>query len=280
MRLAPPLGPYAVRRLVAVALWLAAWPAAHAHSVWLIGESHDQPAHQQAAADTVRRLAEGRRLQALVLEMADAGRSTAGLARDASEDDVRRALDWKDQAWPWARYGPLVMAAVRAGVPVQGGNRTRASLREAMQDPQWDAAVPPAARAHLADAVRGGHCGLLPESQVPAMVRMQVARDRSLAEAVLKAADKAGPDAVVVLHAGAQHASRLAGVPLHLQALAPQLQLRSIGFVARKQAITEGEHAGFDELQTVDVVPEPDHCAELKKRGMPPVAASVGASAS
>lgn len=256
-----------------VLLPLAGVPAC-AQSVWLIGESHDQPAHQQAAADTVRHLAEGRRLQALVLEMADSGRSTAGLPRDIAESEVRRVLSWQEQAWPWERYGPLVMAAVRAGVPVLGGNRPRAWLRGEMRDAQWDTAVPAGARAHLADAVRAGHCGLLPESQVPAMVRMQVARDRSLAEAVMQAADKARPAAVVVLHAGAQHASRVAGVPVHLQALAPELQLRSIGFIARGQDLAEVDQAGFDELQAVDVVPEPDHCAQLRARGMPPAASA------
>ncbi|TAL25841.1 MAG: hypothetical protein EPO01_03015 [Aquabacterium sp.] len=255
-----------------VLLPLAGVPAC-AQSVWLIGESHDQPAHQQAAADTVRHLAEGRRLQALVLEMADSGRSTAGLPRDIAESEVRRVLSWQEQAWPWERYGPLVMAAVRVGVPVLGGNRPRAWLRGEMRDAQWDTAVPAGARAHLADAVRVGHCGLLPESQVPAMVRMQVARDRSLAEAVMQAADKARPAAVVVLHAGAQHASRVAGVPVHLQALAPELQLRSIGFIARGQDLAEVDQAGFDELQAVDVVPEPDRCAQLGARGMPPASA-------
>ena len=53
---------------------------------------------------------------ALVVEMAERGRRTTGLPRDASEAQVREALDWREAvnagAWPWATYGPLVMEAV------------------------------------------------------------------------------------------------------------------------------------------------------------------------
>ena len=100
----------------------------------LLGEQHDAPAHQSLHLRTVRDLAARGQLAALALEMADQGGSSAGLPRDASEGDVRAALRWNPQAWPWEPYAPAVMAAVRAGVPVLGANLPRERMREAMAD--------------------------------------------------------------------------------------------------------------------------------------------------
>ena len=50
--------------------------------------------------------------------MTERGHSIAGLPRNASHAQVRQTLAWADAGWPWAHYGPVVMAAVREGVPV------------------------------------------------------------------------------------------------------------------------------------------------------------------
>ena len=80
----------------------------------LLGEQHDAPAHQQLQRQAVQWLAARGELAALALEMAEQGRSTAGLPRDASEADVQHALAWRDAGWPWKTYRLVVMAAVRA----------------------------------------------------------------------------------------------------------------------------------------------------------------------
>src|SRR5690606_16822579 len=110
-------------------------------------------------------------LAAVVVEMAEAGRDTQALARDASENAVREALGWEQPgaAWPWPTYGPVVMAAVRAGVPVFGGNLPRAEMRPAMADAALDQTLSGAALERQRAAVREGHCGLLPEAQIAPM---------------------------------------------------------------------------------------------------------------
>ena len=188
---------------ILVSLLLIACVPAGAQTAWLLGELHDQPDHQRQAAQIVDELAVQGRLQALVLEMAERGRHTHGLPRDAGEAQVREALAWHEPAWPWAAYGPVVMAAVRAGVPVQGGNLPRAELRAAMGQARWDDTVPASARERLVDAVRDGHCGLVPEAQLPAMARMQIARDDALAATIAASARGASPEAVVLLLTGA-----------------------------------------------------------------------------
>ena len=243
-------------------------PLVHAQSAWLFGERHDHPDHQRQTAVAVQRLAAQGRLHALVLEMAERGRSTSGLGADAAEPAVRDALNWHDAGWPWQRYRDVVMNAVRAGVPVYGGNLPRPQLREAMQQPRWDKLVPPEAHARLLEAVREGHCDLLPEAQLGPMVRMQIARDFSLAQALAGAAAGAQPEAIVVMLAGAAHASQETGVPLHLGTLAVPLQVRSIGYASSYSADAE---PGFDEWRPAQAEPPQDHCAALRERGMPAV---------
>ena len=253
-----------MKRLLMI-LWMSVGLPVGAQTAWLLGELHDQPDHQRQAAQIVEELAAQGRLQALVLEMAERGRHTQGLPREAGEAQVREALAWHEPGWPWAAYGPAVMAAVRAGVPVHGGNLPRAELRGAMGQARWDDTVPASARERLVDAVREGHCGLVPEAQLPAMARMQIARDDALAATIAASARGAAPDAVVLLLTGAMHASRATGVPLHLPRLAPGLAVRNTAFVSEGRTAPEG----FDELRPAQAQPSRDHCADLRERGMP-----------
>lgn len=264
-------------RTAAATLFLLAPLSAPAQSLWLFGEQHDQRDQQRQVAQAVRDLAAQQRLHAVVLEMAERGAGTAGLPRGASEAEAQVALRWNEAGWPWQNYREVVMNAVAAGVPVLGGNLSRAVLREAMREPRWDAAVPAGARARLSEAVREGHCGLLPESQLAPMVRMQLARDRSLAETLAGAARGAGRETVVLMLSGAVHASRATGVPLQLPAVAPQLAVRSIGFRAEGAddgAAPDAAAAGFDELRPARHDPSPDHCEALRRRGMPGAASA------
>ncbi len=179
----------------------------------LLGEQHDAPEHQKLQREMVEALAARGVLAALALEMADRGASTAGLAPQAGEDEVRRALRWNNQSWPWATYAPAVMAAVSAGVPVVGANLPREQLRAAMADASLDAILPGPALKAQQQAIRLGHCGLLPESQIAPMTRVQIARDQAMAGTLAQLAVRGK---TVVLIAGGGHVDPEVGVPLHL----------------------------------------------------------------
>lgn len=195
--------------------------------ILLLGEQHDAPEHQQQHLKVIQTLAAQERLAVLALEMAEQGASTASLARDASEAAVRAALRWDEQAWAWRAYGPAVMAAVAAGVPVVGANLPRPGMRPAMADTALDGLLPAPALEAQQQAIRLGHCELLPEAQIAPMARIQIARDRAMAQTLAGAA-VAGK--TVVLLAGAAHIDPALGVPQHLpptlsvesRALAPQ----------------------------------------------------------
>jgi uncharacterized iron-regulated protein len=184
-------------------------------AVLLLGEQHDVPEHQRLQLQAIESLAGRGRLAAVLLEMAESGTSTAGLLPSTPEPQVREALRWNEQAWPWEAYGPAVLAAVRAGVPVLGANLPREQMRQAMGDAQLDSLVPPAALQAQQQAIRRGHCDLLPATQIGPMTRVQIARDRAMAQAL---AGAAVPGKTVVLLAGAGHVDPQLGVPLHLPA--------------------------------------------------------------
>lgn len=231
----------------------------------LLGELHDAPEHQILQADAVRQLAEQGALAALVLEMVEQGRDTRRLPPDANETQVREALDWTGErnagAWPWAVYGPVVMAAVRAGVPVLGGNLPRAQMRAAMGDVALDAVLPAQPLQRQREAIRDGHCGLLPESQIGPMTRVQLARDRAMAQT---AAAALAPGRTVLLIAGNNHVQRDLGVPRHLP---PGLSHRVVMALARDVAAAPAaDRAQADRIWLTPARPAKDHCAEMRQQ--------------
>lgn len=235
----------------------------------LLGEQHDADDHQRLEREAIETLAAQARLAVVVLEMVERGHTTDGLPRGASEREAQERLQWNAAGWPWERYGPVVMAAVRAGVPVRGGNLPRAEMGAAMRDATHDRRLPPEALQTQYRNIREGHCGLLPETQIPAMARIQVARDRAMAAALGEAAEGAA-GRVVLLVAGGQHILRDRGVPVHLT---PALAQRAVALLmvagAGNAAQGAGEPAsepGADRVWRTPAVPPRDHCAELRAR--------------
>lgn len=254
----------------------------------LLGEQHDAPEHQQLAAAVVTQWAAQGRLAAVVLEMAPRGGSTAALARNADVPAIRSALRWDDGAWPWDAYGPLVLAAVRAGVPVLGGNLPRAELRDAMKNEALDGVLAAETRQKHLENVRIGHCDLLPASQLAPMARVQVARDRSMAQVLREQAADAARSGhngqAMLLITGNVHADATLGVPLHL----PQGSSTSIRLAPQApNAAVAGSTPGYERTVTTPPTPPQDYCARLRQApagtpapGKASFAAPAGAAAS
>lgn len=256
----------------------APWPE-RLHSllpadVLLLGEQHDAPDHQRLQREAVMWLAARGQLAALVMEMAESGHSTQSLPQGATEAQAQAALQWNDAAWPWKAYGPVVMAAVAAGVPVLGGNLPRAQMRAAMQEPAWDRHLPPAALARQITALRDGHCGLLPESQLAPMARIQIARDASMARTAQQALR---PDQTVLLVAGGGHVLRSIGVPTHWpDNLRSKVALARVPHAQEAIKTEASQAAGTGAIAPADAdadvvidtpaLPPRDACAELREQ--------------
>ena len=226
--------------------------------VLLIGEQHDAAEHQQIEQQVLANLAQRGVLAAVALEMADVGTSTATLHPSSNDERVRLALRWHDDSWPWSAYGPAVMTAVRAGVPVLGANLPRARMQDSMGDSRLDAALPGPALKAQQQLIRTGHCNLLPETQITPMTRIQVAKDISMATTLSQAAV---PGKVVVLLSGNGHADRFLGVPQHLPS---DLTVKVIRLRAGPDA---GDQASAsDMVWATPALPEQDYCVGLRKQ--------------
>lgn len=239
--------------------WRAQIPSLPNAGLILLGEQHDAPEHQELARLSVEALASKQALSALVLEMADAGVSTEGMPTESSEAAVRTRLKWNEAGWSWSRYGPIVMQAVRAGVPVVGSNLPRLAMAAVMKDDVWDGKVPITVLAGHRERMIQGHCGLLPESQVPAMARIQIARDERMAQT---ASTWMRSGKSVLLLAGAEHVKKDRGIPLLLDAKSKD---KVIVVWMQAATVLNKDSALADLDWQTPPVPFKDYCADMKK---------------
>jgi uncharacterized iron-regulated protein len=226
----------------------------------LIGEQHDAPDHQRIEREVVEALAAKGQLAALAIEMAERGQDTRQLPASASDAQVRTALRWNEAGWPWQAYGPVVMAAVRAGVPVLGANLPRERMKDAMSDVSLDAQLTPQALKAQQDAVRTGHCNMLPEAQIAPMTRIQIARDRAMAQTLIQART-AGK--TVVLVSGSGHSPKVLGVPQHLPT---DMVASTVRLLAGDAPGQSSSPAVFDAVWLTPALPPRDYCADFKAK--------------
>jgi uncharacterized iron-regulated protein len=113
----------------------------------------------------------------------------------------------------------------------------------------------PAVRAALLEQVKQGHCGLLPESQLPAMLAVQQQRDRRIAERLLAAPQPA------LLLTGAYHARKDLGVPLHLADLGAKGASKVVLLAEAGEQVEPGM---ADYVWYTAAMPEQDYCAQLR----------------
>ncbi|WP_336297093.1 MULTISPECIES: ChaN family lipoprotein [Stenotrophomonas] len=188
----------------------------------LLGERHDQAADHAAQRWLLQALQQQRPHGALVLEMIASERQPRldrvqrWLAKGNRADGTRlqELLDW-DARWPWAAYGGLVQDATAAGIPLFGGNLSRAEVNALLASNASVRFPMPTARQRLSVVVLAQHAGAAP--MLEGMLAVQQARDIRMAQ-VLAAAP-----APALLVAGRWHVLRGTGVPGYLPPDAPAL---------------------------------------------------------
>ncbi|WP_134675629.1 ChaN family lipoprotein [Ectopseudomonas khazarica] len=229
----------------------------------VVGEQHDNPDHHALQLWLSRELAARRPQGSVLLEMLSPSQQTRvdqvrGETRAGRPPlDAIRALAWQP-GWDWAMYGALVRYQLRQPYPLLAANLDREEIMRIYQQRpalQGQASTAAAVQQRLQRDIRESHCGLLPESQVPAMLAVQQQRDRRMAEALL-----AAPRPSLLL-AGAFHARKDLGVPLHLADLGAGqgnavLMLAEVG---RQVDASMADYVWFTAAQ-----PEQDHCAKLR----------------
>ncbi len=251
-------------------------------SYLLLGEKHDNPDHHTLQLYILNYFLEREKISNVSLEMMkseDQARLNF-LQRSSSQNSINTnlaslnvELDWEDEGWSWEFYGPLIQAALQGGVPLSAGNLTTETMQQVYGNPNiLDGALQ--FENHIVDKLNQdideSHCGLLPESQFPSMVRVQRARDISLASSLhFPSAEK-----LSVLIAGNYHIRQDLGVPNYLMGQNPQLERQQIVAISFME-VSEGSNdpseylqqfsdvAAFDFIWFTPAVSNEDYCASL-----------------
>lgn len=228
----------------------------------LIGEQHDNPDHHALQLWVLEQLAQRRRGGALLLEMLNPDQQARVEAAQAAlrrgeQPALPEALAWQP-GWDWAQYAALVDWGLRQPQPLLAANLDQdeiLALYRARTLPTGARSNQPAVHEALLAQLRQSHCGLLPESQLPAMLAVQQQRDRRMAERLLAAPQPA------VLLAGGFHVRRDLGVPLHLADLGEErARVLMLAEVGRSPQASEADYVWFTPAQ-----PAVDHCAALRE---------------
>lgn len=256
----------------------------------LLGEVHDNAQGHALRLDLLTRLTSSGRWT-IALEQFDASRQAAldvarAEASTAARSDagsVARQLaesaGFDFDGWEWAHYLPVIELALGRELPLIAANlsRAEASARvrgevEAADDPRPRGWTDVAERS-MSSEIRDGHCGLLPEWAIARMVGAQIARDRTMARALVDAHRRTGMP--VILLAGNGHIRTDIGVPVHLVEMDPGAAIASVWIGegqppmgASRDATAATDTAApwpFDRRYEVPPAPRPDPCELLRK---------------
>ena len=256
------------------------WDTILESSYVLLGEKHDNPDHHTLQLRIFQALISVDKVDKLTMEMLD---STASENLDAfletpfeSEEALKNFLNWDDQGWSWAYYGALIQAAHRAGVPVTAGNLAAETVMQIYSSPtatDIEAVLDAEEMSRLLADIDESHCGLLPESQFPPMVRVQQTRDNTMARSLLL--DEEKNHGLAVLITGNYHARKDLGVPNYLIAQHPELEWSDILSLAFLEVVLGemdprayldkfSDRSAYDFIWFTPAVSNADYCDSMR----------------
>lgn len=248
----------------------------------LLGETHDNADHHALQAWMVGRLMEPSSPKPLVaFEMLDRSQGPALEAHLAAHpkdaDGLGAAVGWDKSGWPdWALYRPIARAALEAGAPLVAANLSKDDSRTMAKGDipaPWrdklglEVQQDPGQRQAMEADIQAGHCNMLPERALPAMVRVQRARDAAMAWTMAQA-----PRAVLI--AGAGHVRTDRAVPVHLAVMARGRKVLALAFLEVQPGKTEPDqyaetydtdHLPFDAVWFTPKAERADQCEAFKR---------------
>lgn len=248
------------------------------HDYVLIGEKHDNAQHHKIELRLIQaRMGSTVGAGKVVFEMLDESQDAliAQLQVGDSVAQMRQTLRWPEKpgSWDWATYAPLFEAALRADA-LRSGNVSRSLIstiyregENALQNQARFRSVLSASAAlrdyHL-QVIFKAHCGMQKAESLGPMVHIQLAKDASMASAMLQ-------HARALLIAGGEHVRRETGVPWHLQVLQPKASSLVIQLVEKKPEVqtVSALIAAFGEADyywLTEASVEKDYCAQVKGR--------------
>ncbi|GLZ89081.1 hypothetical protein Pres01_51320 [Metapseudomonas resinovorans] len=230
----------------------------------LVGEQHDNPDHHALQLWLLQALESRREQGSLLLEMLEPEQQAKvdAVRRGPMPSDLPQALAWQKN-WDWALYGPIVRHALTQPYPLLAANLDRSEIKRIYKERpvlHGKLSTAESVREPLLEQIRDSHCGMLPESQMPAMLAVQQQRDRRMAERLLAA------PAPAMLFAGAFHVRRDLGVPLHLADLG---KAEGNAVLILSEVGKSVEQGAADYVWYTTALAPIDHCANLKRQMAP-----------
>ncbi|KNH18230.1 iron(III) ABC transporter [Pseudomonas syringae] len=228
----------------------------------IVGEQHDNRDHHQLQLWLLQALGERRPQGSLLLEMLTPDQQArVDHVRHASPlpADLPNALAWQS-GWDWNLYGPIVGFALTQPYPLLAANLDTLEVRTVYAKPptlSGSRSNAPMVKETLLAQISDSHCGLLPTSQMPAMLAVQQQRDRRMAERLLAAPTPS------LLFAGAYHARKDVGVPIHMRDLG-EPEAPTVLMLAEQGA--EVTPAMADYVWYTPATPPQDYCAQMRKQ--------------
>lgn len=248
----------------------------------LLGEVHDNRAQHAARAAALQRVLEAGARPALAFEQLDRDRQAAlDSARRAELPPGTERVDHLiaqagTSGWDWPLYRPYLALALQYDLPIVAANLSRADATRVTRE-GFGAVFDAATRARLEldalpaalveaqeNAVRVGHCNLLPPAAASRLARAQIARDAALAESIRPYLAPGGRG--VILFTGNGHVRTDIGVPFFLGAQA-RAHTWSIGLIEDAFVQDRASARGaFDARLVSSTQPRPDPCEGLRQR--------------
>lgn len=251
-------------------------------SYLLLGEKHDNPDHHHLQAAILNYLIARQFISQVAFEMLDT--DAISLLNDiqqqqlSSLDELKNYLQWDEEGWDWSFYGPLVDAVYRGGISMAAANITSARMMQVYSEElpaSIQGILDAPTMAQLNFDIDASHCGLLPESQFPAMVRVQQVRDYMMASSM----NSMDFDKLSVLVAGNYHIRQDLGVPNYLRAqdLQPgeaptESNIVALSFMEVDPEIADpreylqqfGTIPAYDFIWFTPAISNEDYCASLR----------------
>ena len=228
----------------------------------IVGEQHDNRDHHELQLWLLQSLGERRAQGSLLLEMLTPDQQLrVDDVRHASTPpaDLPDALAWQS-GWDWNLYGPIVRFALTQQYPLLAANLDTLEVRAVYATPptlSGSRSNAASVKDELLEQVSDSHCGLLPKSQMPAMLAVQQQRDRRMAERLLAAPTPS------LLFTGAYHARKDVGVPIHVLDLGEPQAPMVLMLAEQGSEVTP---AMADYVWYTPATPPQDYCAQMRKQ--------------
>lgn len=232
--------------------------AIHDGQIVLLGEIHDNKTHHELRAKIlIAPLAAKKRDRdwppfGVVFEQFDSGTTLQAdpMQRPTNLEGFKDAVDWQKSGWSKYNYDPLLQAAIDARLPVYAGDVPRETILKVAKE--GEIAVADEEKKRLAldislgdkldaasrDEIYDAHCQSMPKDALGGIAFAQRLRDATLADNVLKAAEKHGS---AILIAGNGHVRTDRGVPWYIRQRAPDKKVVSVMLIEVEEGKNDPE---------------------------------------